>query len=104
MANVIDSLLAKGRIRVFPVTDTTISKRISGGAPRPAADPLNTWMVLSDVWFDYYASASRPAINAGYRRTLQFMLGHEVDHILGRSHIDAAGAATPNSQACSDVP
>jgi hypothetical protein len=56
-------------------------------------------VIVADYWVDQYSGGRVSADN----RNLDHSLGHEIDHALGRAHIDAAGYETANSRACSGL-
>ena len=87
-ANIADqaaALLGAGRLRYFD--HQTGDKAGWGDAPNG--------VILSTAWTDTFYTAPD-----AYGRTLDQLIVHEVEHTLGRAHIDAIGLDTPNSRAC----
>ncbi len=99
LASIIESLLLKGRIRIYA----------SGSWPFGGKAPLvtdgtgaNHWMVLAGDWFTVFNSPANATVKEPVRRWLDQTLAHEADHLSGLNHIDPpAGYSTPNSSACS---
>lgn len=55
-------------------------------------------VLLPDYWVDRYATTV-----SNDNRNLDLALAHEIEHTMGRTHVDAGGFHTPNSQACSGL-
>jgi hypothetical protein len=78
------------------------------GAATPA-DGRHRYLIISrELVRKYYDPAHRSANidSRGVPRpeTLQQVLAHEADHLLGLHHIDADGYLTPNTLQCGDLP
>lgn len=100
-ANIADkaiTLLSQGKLRYYP----------------ESADSQGGWgnssigAILLDAWVDNYFDTAIEQQDANgniVRRNLDHTIVHEVEHTMGRSHIDqnAGGFQTPNSQACSGL-
>lgn len=78
------------------------------GAAAPSGRSAHTYLLLSrDLITTFFDAAHRSGNidSQGTPRpeTLQEVLAHEADHLLGRDHIDRDGYLTPNTLRCSDV-
>lgn len=81
-------LLGQDRLQVFaPVTGD------AGGWGSPTIGVL-----VADYWIDQFSTT----VSAD-NRNLDHTLSHEIEHVLGREHIDQAGYETPNSRTCSGL-
>lgn len=117
LAQIGDSVLAHGRLRVYPApTDTTFG----GAAPQGGGwSGGNSWMVLSDAFTNVFYDRAHPGLYAAhpgdivgnFNVWLQGALAHELDHLKGEDHvlIDPAtgkrdGRITPHMFACGGTP
>lgn len=80
-------LLAAGRLRYFPPLPKDF-----GGWGSPAIG-----VIVSSNEVDQFGDPARPEAFQAFQR----ILVHEIEHSLGRDHIDLRGLNTPNSQFCS---
>jgi hypothetical protein len=103
LARTVDEMLIRRRVHVYS-PDT-----ISGlGGAAPVGLGVDSYLLLSRDFISHYPDAAHQSGNIDSRgvprpQTLQLVLAHEADHILGADHMDLDGYLTPNSQRCSDL-
>ena len=114
LADLGETLLNSGRMRVFVKGVSPNYLNDGGGSPLGGALPQNggwngpdAWMVSDAVWADYYSQKTATSVMADgtpIKRNFQTHLAHELDHLLGRDHSDPEGKwYTPNQQFCGGV-
>ena len=95
-------MLRRGQVRLFD------PGQFSAGGAAPLGTAVDTYMLLSRDLITTFADAAHRSANVDSHgtprpETLQFILAHEADHLLGKDHIDPDGYLTVNSLACSDL-
>ncbi len=103
LATVLSRLLQRGLIRIYDPAEYP-----GVGAATPAVPGAHYWLLLSrDLTARYFDAAHRSGnIDArGIARpeTLQGVLAHEADHLLGAGHLDREGYLTPHTEVCGDL-
>lgn len=81
-------LLLSGRIRYFAHVESIHGPYGGWGGPEIGA-------VLGAFWVDDFGGA--PSGHPNFDNKLV----HEIEHAMGRDHVDASGSDTPNSRSCS---
>jgi len=104
LAAVGDAVIASRQLRVFESGRNTPYEYWWGFGRNGGALPENggpsgpeAYIALGSSLTDQFWDDLHAAPNGV---TLQWILAHELDHLLGRGHVDAAELHTPNSAAC----
>jgi hypothetical protein len=116
LAAVADTLLSlpAGGVRIYNKHDDPAFSTFGGGAipggataAKGGATGPKAWLVIQAEWTDAYWSPNHKTTatlnGETFTRDLQQVLAHELDHLVGNDHTDAAEAKTTNSEACSDL-
>jgi hypothetical protein len=96
LATIGDALVSSNRIHVFK----SGAFPFGGAAPVGAGSGPNAYMVISTSFTDVHYDRAHATKGEPYRRTLQEVLAHELDHLAGQGHADPGTYTTPNSEAC----
>ena len=102
LANAVAELLRRGQVHVFD------PGQFSGGGAAPLGTAGGSYILLSRELITTFSDADHRSANVDSHgtprpETLQLILAHEADHLLGRDHIDSDGYLTANSLGCSDL-
>lgn len=103
IASMLKNRLDVGALRIFPGAVATF-----GGVVSDISAGTDGWLMIAREFV--YATAGGPVVNpygsGTISRTLQQLLAHEGDHLMGNTHTDVSlgGFKTPHSGSCSDVP
>jgi hypothetical protein len=81
------NLLASGKIRYYQYVESVHGDFGGWGGPDIGA-------ILDSAWVDDFGGTATGA------RNFDLKLIHEIEHVMGRGHIDNLGIDTPNSSQC----
>ena len=104
LAQTVGAMLGKDRVRLFDA-----GERPGVGGLSPVGVGEQGYLALSRDLITTYSDAAHRSGNTDSRgvarpETLQLVLAHEADHLLGAGHVDPDGYLTPNTLVCSDIP
>jgi hypothetical protein len=99
-ADTLDAILARGMLHVFPTALST--------GNYASRDSTGSYIAISDIWTGTYYDAQHPGEVYGIQVSLQFMLAHEVEHLIDGNggHLSALFPGKlflAHTQECSDV-
>jgi hypothetical protein len=110
LAGIAYDMLTEGHIRVYHDADPTNPRKYHGGGFASLGQGQSGYMLMKDVWVDVFfqGSAQRAQTVTTYENgvaysftpTLQFMIAHEMDHLIGNYHTDSDRWLTPNAKRC----
>ena len=104
LAEVVSTMVMHDRLRLYDRDQLP-----DVGALAPIGAGVDSYMLLSrDLLTQYYDGVHRSGNidSRGVARpqTLQLVLAHEADHVMGADHIDIDGYLTVDALHCSDLP
>lgn len=102
LADIVAAMIRRHLVRLFD------PEQYQGGGAAPVGTAGDSFMLLSRDLITTFPDAvheSRNIDSFGTPRpeTLQLVLAHEADHVLGEDHIDPDGYLTVHTLSCSDV-